>query len=139
MQRLLSGKTNSKKLTQQTSFGCRSKSSKEGPKRQSLTPHEQWINSARKCSKVMNDYFSNTGEKLANKIVPNPTTDHALHFFRVTQTLSDFQTNIGTFTKAFKGSVKPGKAGGHDNIPHHPPPEISICTVTQLYRVFTRC
>ena len=36
MQRLLSGKKNSKKLTQQTSFGQRSKSSKESPKRQSL-------------------------------------------------------------------------------------------------------
>ena len=91
---------------------------------------------------VMNDYFSNIGEKLANKIVPNPTTDHASHFFRVTPTLSDFQTNIDTFTKAFKGSVKPGKAGGHDNIPHHPPPRdlnlYSDSVVPGLHKVLKR-
>ena len=85
---------------------------------------------------VMNDYFSNIGKELANEIVPNPTTNQASHFFRVTPTLSDFQTNIDTFTKAFKGSVKPGKAGGHDNIS---PRDLNLCSdsvVQGLHKVY---
>ena len=87
---------------------------------------------------VMNDYFSNIGKELANEIVPKPTTNQASHFFRVTPTLSDFQTNIDTFTKAFKGSVKPGKAGGHDNIS---PRDLNLCSdsvVQGLHKVFKR-
>ena len=60
----------------------------------------------------MNNFLSNVGKNLAKEISQNLLMDKNSHIFRVNPTLSDFET----FSKASKASVKPGKAGGHDNI-----------------------
>ena len=48
---------------------------------------------------------------MANEIILKTLTDQNSHIFRVTPT--NFETSIDICTKAFKESVKPGKADDH--------------------------
>ena len=87
---------------------------------------------------AMNNFFSNVGKNLAKEISPNLLTDKNSHIFRVTPTLSDFETSIDTFSKAFKASVKPGKAGGHDNITSR---DLNLCSgsiIPNLHMIFKK-
>ena len=64
-------------------------------------------------SNLMNNFFANVGQDLANEI---PEEDLNSHVYRVTPTLDKTEYSIDLLKKSFKSAVKIGKACGTDGI-----------------------
>lgn len=76
---------------------------------------------------LMNDFFSTVGKNLANKLCTSDSSS-LTHVYKVTPTVSSI--NLKDIEKAFKSTVKLGKASGPDGIS---PTDLKLCEDTSMY------